>query len=163
MDRFQLASTVGLTHAAAKVGQLLSEVIPHTGLSVAYTVETRPEPAPRLLVCFEGPDVRHLLARNAELLLALEHLAAKALRLEPEEHDLIGFDAGNFKAAREHALERAALRAVREVSQTGRPYHFPPMNSRERRLLHLALTPSGLTTQSEGEGPVRHLVVHPRR
>ena len=126
-----------------------------------FTVETSSGPGPRITVLFTGEDVPHLLARNAELLLALEHIAAKALRLEPEEHDRISFDAGDFKQQRERSLERAAQHAIRQVRTSGQPFHFPPMNSRERRLLHLALTPSGLRTASEGEGPMRHLVLHP--
>jgi spoIIIJ-associated protein len=37
------------------------------------------------------------------------------------------------------------------------------MNSRERRVVHLALRDHPeLRTESEGEGPARHLVVYPR-
>jgi spoIIIJ-associated protein len=35
------------------------------------------------------------------------------------------------------------------------------MTSRERRLLHLALVPSGLPTASNGEGPRRYVVLYP--
>ena len=103
----------------------------------------------------------HLLARNAELLLALEHMATQVIRLAPEQHDLVSFDAANFKLERDRALSRVARQGVEAVLATGVAYHFRPMNSRERRLLHLALADSGLHTQSEGEGPMRHLVLHP--
>jgi hypothetical protein len=37
------------------------------------------------------------------------------------------------------------------------------MNSRERRVVHLALAGvEELRTESEGEGPARHLVVYPK-
>ena len=36
------------------------------------------------------------------------------------------------------------------------------MSPRERRDLHLLLTPSGLPTLSQGDGSMRHLVLHPR-
>ena len=43
------------------------------------------------------------------------------------------------------------------------PYAFSPMNSRERRVVHLALAGvEELRTESEGEGPARHLVVYPK-
>ena len=144
--------------AAAIIDSLLIPLLHYASLDLAYTLSA----APGISVVFTGPDVPHLLARNAELLLALEHLATQALRLDPDQHDQISFDAGDFKATRQRTLERAARSAAEQVEGTRAPYHFPPMNSRERRLLHLALAPTGLLTRSEGEGPQRHLVVHPR-
>lgn len=110
---------------------------------------------------FSGPDVPLLVARNGELLLALEHIAAKILRFEHEDHDRISFDAENFKVLRHQELRMAADAAVERVRRTGQPYSFSPMSSRERRLLHLALSPSGLPTASSGEGPRRFVVLYP--
>ncbi len=151
------------TKAVAQVDGLLTKVLEHSGLELTYKVEQRtPEPSsPEVVVSFDGPDVRYLLARNAELLLAIEYIAAQALRLTSEQHDLISCDAGHFKAERDRMIERHAAMAVASVKATGRAYHFKPMNSRERRLLHLALAGSGMLSVSEGEGLDRHLVLHP--
>jgi spoIIIJ-associated protein len=115
------------------------------------------------LICveFTGTDTPLLLARNGELLHAVEHIAAKILRLEPEDHDLIFFDAAGFKANRDRELHLAAQTAIEQVRATGRPYSFPPMTSRERRMIHLALAKSGLPTASSGEGPGRFVVLYP--
>ncbi|HTW81447.1 MAG TPA: hypothetical protein VME23_18020, partial [Terracidiphilus sp.] len=51
-----------------------------------------------------GPDVPLVIQHNGELLRALETLAAQILRLEHREHDLVSFDAGNFKALRAQEL-----------------------------------------------------------
>jgi spoIIIJ-associated protein len=140
----------------------LQQLLHSSGLSLTYKIEASPGGArPLLLVEFNGDDVAMLTARNGELLLALEHVAAKALRLEPEEHDLLRFEADGFKAQRERNLQQAATAAVEQVRRTGKPYRFPPTSSHERRMLHLALADSGLPTASEGEGPMRHLVLHP--
>jgi spoIIIJ-associated protein len=119
------------------------------------------EPSPLICVEFTGTDTPLLLARNGELLHAIEHIAAKILRLEPEEHDLIFFDAAGFKANRDRELQLAAQTAIEQVRATGRPYSFPPMTSRERRMVHLALAKSGLPTASSGEGPRRFVVLYP--
>lgn len=118
-------------------------------------------PTPEITVEFSGPDVPLLLAHNGELLLALEHLAAKILRFEHEEHDRISFDANNFKLLRHQELRMAAQVAVERVRRTGQPFSFAPMSSRERRILHLELANSGLQTASSGEGPRRFVVVYP--
>jgi spoIIIJ-associated protein len=110
---------------------------------------------------FTGPDTPLLTARNGELLLAIEHIAAKLLRLEHEDHDRISFDAENFKVLRQQELRLAAEVAVEKVRRTGQPHAFNPMSSRERRLLHLALAESGLPTASSGLGPRRYVVLYP--
>jgi spoIIIJ-associated protein len=109
-----------------------------------------------------GPDVPLLTERGGELLRSLEHLAAKIIGLQPEEHDKISFDANNFKAIRARELKTAAETAARRVRDTGQPFSFAPMNSRERRMLHLAFRDySDLETESSGEGMHRFVVVYP--
>jgi spoIIIJ-associated protein len=109
-----------------------------------------------------GPDTPLLTQHNGEVLRALETLAAQILRLEQREHDLISFDAGNYKALRAQELRMEAETAAEKVIRTGVPYAFPPMNSRERRLLHLAFRElEGVETASSGEGQDRFLAVYP--
>jgi spoIIIJ-associated protein len=75
---------------------------------------------------------------------------------------MVSFDAANFKALRAQELKLAAETAAEKVRHSGVPYSFPPMNSRERRLLHLACrTLAGIETASVGEGQNRFLVVYP--
>ena len=111
----------------------------------------------------KGPDADLLTEHDGELLRALEHVSAKMLRLESEEHDRVSFEANGFKAARAKALEDAAEAGIDEVEETGEPFHFAPMSSRERRMLHMYLKESdtGMQTASSGEGPRRHVVLYP--
>lgn len=118
--------------------------------------------ARQIYIELAGPDVPLLTQHNGELLRALETVAAQMLRLDQREHDLVNFDAGNFKALRAQELRMAAETAAEKVLRTGVPYSFPPMNSRERRLLHLACRElKGVETASMGEGQGRYLVVFP--
>ncbi len=126
------------------------------------TAETAPGDGPRnLYVEFSGPDTSILTGHNGEVLNALEHIATKILRLEPEEHDLVSFDADHFKANRDRQMRDSATAAIERVRATGRPHSFPAMTSRERRMLHLMLSESGLPTASSGEGPGRFVVLYP--
>ena len=134
----------------------------------ADSAETPPaEPVakdtPRALyVEFIGPDTPVLTARNGELLNALEHIATKMLRLEPHEQDRISFDADQFKVNRDRQMQESASAAIQRVRSTCEPHAFPPMNSRERRMLHMLLSESGLPTASSGEGPGRFVVLYPK-
>jgi spoIIIJ-associated protein len=149
-----------------KIKEFLQTLLTTSGLELEYKILTgnaQPAaPSPEISVEFTGPDTSLLLARNAELLHAIEHLAAKVLRLEPEEHDRISFDAENFKLLRNRELQMIAEAAVERVRATGRSYAFPPMNSRERRLLHLALSGSFLDTASTPFVTSSFVVLYPK-
>ncbi len=109
-----------------------------------------------------GPDVPLVTQHNGELLRALETIAAQMLRLDQREHDLVSFDAANFKALRAEELRMAAETAAEKVRKSGVRYAFPPMTNRERRLLHLAFRSlEGVETASSGEGQERFLAVYP--
>ncbi|HEX2917297.1 MAG TPA: R3H domain-containing nucleic acid-binding protein [Edaphobacter sp.] len=149
-----------------RVADFLQTLTAPGRLSLTYkileTPTTRPDgTTPEIEVEFSGPDVPLLLARNGELLLSIEQIAAKILRYEHEEHDRISFDADNFKVLRQRELQVAAEVAIERVRRTGQPFSFAPMSSRERRLLHLALAASGLHTASSGEGSRRFVVLYP--
>src|SRR5260221_9061530 len=51
-----------------------------------------------VLADVDGRDKEILLERGAEVLKALEHLAFRALRLEPEHHEKIHVDCGGHRA-----------------------------------------------------------------
>ncbi len=129
--------------------------------TTAETDESTPDAPRTLYVEFSGPDTPLLTARNGEVLNALEHVATKILRLEPDAHDQVAFDADHFKANRDRQLRDSAAAAIERVQSTGRPHAFPAMTSRERRMLHLILSESGLPTASSGEGPGRFVVLYP--
>jgi spoIIIJ-associated protein len=133
----------------------------HPPVSIKSSSPDSPSNTPDIYVEFTGPDTPLLTARNGELLLAIEHIAAKILRFEHEDHERISFDAENFKGLRQQELRVAAEAAIEKVRRTGQPHSFNPMSSRERRLLHLALAASGLPTASSGMGPRRFVVLYP--
>jgi spoIIIJ-associated protein len=113
-------------------------------------------------VRFSGPDVELLLANKAELLLALEQLTMEALHMPHEEHSRICFDANDHRVMRIEELRMSALAAAERVKKTRLPFHFSPMNSRERRILHLALRDeTEVRSESVGMGPIRQVVVVP--
>ena len=119
--------------------------------------------AREIYVELAGPDAGLLTQRGGELLRALEHIAAKIIRLENEEHDKVSFDTNNFKAMRARELKLAAETAAEKVRRTGQPFSFAPMSSRERRMLHLAFRAyDDLATSSTGEGLHRFVVAHPK-
>ena len=150
-----------------KIEAFLEKTCKLAGFSLTYKVSEGETPHPDfenpdLIVRFGGPDIDLLLGNKAELLLALEHLAMESLRLSPEEHSRVCFDANDYRMLRIEELRMSALTAAERVKKSRQPFHFSPMNSRERRILHLALrNETEIRSESVGEGPIRQVVVLP--
>jgi spoIIIJ-associated protein len=156
---------------AKKIDSLLKILINSGGFRLKYRITVNPPlppggqdlEQPEILVELAGPDSSLLLERNAELLRAVETIVHESLRLSPEDHDKISFDCKGYRAARQQELRLAADVAAERVLKSGIPYSFAPMSSRERRLIHLAFRDHhSLTTQSEGEGGRRYVVLYPK-
>jgi spoIIIJ-associated protein len=166
-DFLKVLSTLGGLNLESHILACNGQVQPNSGdpagapRGASNQPHTSPDTPQKITVEFTGPDTSLLLARNGELLHAIEHIAAKILRLEPEDHDRISFDAEHFKANRDRELELMAELAIKKVRASGQPHSFSPMTSRERRMLHLSLAKSGLPTASSGEGPGRFVVLYP--
>jgi spoIIIJ-associated protein len=158
-----------LQEAAQKIAGFINTLNKLGGLRLKYRITAGdgardPEGLEGRQIYIElgGPDVPLVTQHNGELLRALETIAGQMLRLDQRENDLVSFDAGNFKALRAQELRMQAETAAEKVLRTGTPYAFPPMNSRERRLLHMAFKSlEGVETASSGEGQDRFLAVYP--
>src|SRR5271165_2912049 len=158
-----------LQEAAQKIAGFLAHLNKLGGLRLKYRITAGdgardPEGLEARVIYVElgGPDVPLVTQHNGELLRALETIAAQMLRLDQRENDLVSFDAANFKALRAQELRLQAETAAERVRRSGMPFSFPPMNSRERRLLHLAFRDiEGVKTASSGEGQDRFLAVYP--
>lgn len=153
--------------AANRINEFLKAVVTDGGLHLKYRIVVDPPPQsewekPEIFVDLAGPDSTLLLDRGGELLRALELLALEILHLPSAEHEKVSFDCKNQRSMRFQELRLAAGVASDKVRQTGTPFHFAPMSSRERRVVHLALRDqTDLRTESDGEGFNRCVVLYP--
>ncbi|HTJ87330.1 MAG TPA: R3H domain-containing nucleic acid-binding protein [Terriglobales bacterium] len=156
--------------SANQLNTFLGPMVKHAGLKLKYRITVDPPMAddrdwerPEILVEFAGPDAALLLERGAELLRSLELLAMEMLHLAGNEHEKINFDCMGHRKARLEELRLSARVAADKVRQSGTPYEFAAMSSRERRILHLALRDEhDLRTESDGEGLRRFVVLYPK-
>ena len=158
--------------AAETIVQFLKLLISQGKLRLRYRIvagEGAADPdgmeAREIYVELSGPDSPLLVERNGELLRAIEHVAAKThpsrkRRARPG----LTSTRKNFKSpARPGTAALRAETAVEHVTRTKQPFPFAPSNSRERRLLHIALRAfPEVETASVGEGMQRMLDRVPR-
>jgi len=150
-----------------RIDGFLEATLDNGGFKVNYEIQDQQSSGedfetPDVVVKFSGPDVDLLLSNRAEVLLALEHLTMEHLRMPSEDHSRISFDANDYRLLRIEELRLSALTVAENVKRTGTPFRFNPMNSRERRVIHMALrAETTLRSESSGSGPGRHVVVYP--
>ena len=156
-----------LAETGPKIENFLRPVLKNGGFDLDFEVaagaSADPEiENPEVIVRFSGRDVELLLANRAELLLALEHVTMEALAVPSEDHSKLSFDANDYRMLRIEELRMSALAAAEKVHRTGQYFEFNPMNSRERRVIHIALrNDAGVRSESLGWGPQRHVIVYP--
>jgi len=151
----------------ARIEAFLRPMLQNGGFRLSYEIlDMDPSEydfeTPDVVVKFSGPDVDLLLENRAELLLALEQVVMEMLRMPSEDHSKLSFDANDYRLLRIEELRLSALTAAEKVKRTGMPFRFNPMNSRERRVIHLALRgETAVRSESQGFGPTRQVVVYP--
>ena len=156
--------------AAEALRDFLPKIVRAAGLELAVSVRVAEpgagleEGAAEILADLDGKDNEILVARGGEVLKALEHIAFRALGLEPVFHEKIHLDCGGFRALRFEELRMTARVAAERVQATHQPFRLNPMSSRERRIVHLALKDlPGVRTESVGTGEERQVVIHPAK
>jgi spoIIIJ-associated protein len=135
----------------------LNSVFTGSGLELqARSVET----ADGCKFNIDGADAGLLLADGGDFLEALQHLINQIYGRTNDGGGRFICDAQNFRATREAELLAMARHAAEQVRKTGSPFAFGPMNSGERRVIHLALAEEPeLLTESVGDGSARRLKV----
>jgi spoIIIJ-associated protein len=102
-----------------------------------------------------------LVGPNGEVLDALQELTRLAVMTETGNRSRLMLDVAGYRDRRRKELVALATDAVAEVRNTSDRVPLAAMNPFERKIVHDAVAAAGLTSESEGEEPRRHVVVLP--
>ena len=114
---------------------------------------------PKLYIDMEGPRERRT-ERRIERTDRVERGERPHREFRGERRDR--FEGGRRGSSFSHdeVLRQQALDAAKEVHQWGAPKTLPPMNSHDRRIVHITLEDdTALTTNSIGDGEKRSVVI----
>ena len=115
----------------------------------------------RAAVSIVGAELSQLVGENGEVLEALQELTRRAVYRETGERSRLMLDVSGFRARKREELEELAQQAVATVRESGTPLALAAMSPFERKVVHDAVAAAGLTSESEGVEPRRHVVVLP--
>jgi spoIIIJ-associated protein len=146
-----------MNEACVQSQDFLNAVFDGVGLNLHTTLG---EAETGCLLEIEGADAALLLSEGGDLLEALQHLVNQIFGRALPRGERIVCDVENFRATREAELRAMARHAADRVRATNVAFTFGPMNSNERRVIHLSLaSEEDLFTESIGEGSARRLKV----
>ena len=115
----------------------------------------------RASVQIDGADLQMLVGRNGEVLEALQELTRLAVYRETGERSRLMLDVGGHRAQQRTRLVALAEKSIAEVKESGESLSLEPMSAFERKVVHDAVAAAGLTSESEGAEPKRHVVILP--
>ncbi len=120
------------------------------------------EDSGKTVLSFSAGDAGSLLiGRDGKNLDALQHVLSKAMMHRGFDHKVV-LDIEEYRMRREDRIRAQAREACFRVIDDGRPLTIGPMNSYERRLVHIEVRKHDeLTSRSVGRGKLKKLEIAP--
>ena len=137
--------------------EFLENVVKEMGLDLTVKCMTDGKD---LFYTIEGPDSGTIIGKRGATLDAIQYLTSLVVNKGGEDYVRVVVDAENYRAKREKALEKLAVKLADKVVRTRRSFKLEPMNPYERKVIHATLQKdSRVTTRSEGQDPSRRVVI----
>ncbi len=102
-----------------------------------------------------------LVGRDGDVLEALQELTRLSVLTATDSRCRLVLDVGGYRDRREGELTKLARDAVEKVRESGDDVALEPMSAYERKMVHDVVAGLGFSSESEGEGQGRHIVVSP--
>lgn len=100
-----------------------------------------------------------LIGQRGENMRSLQYLTSTALKNNDYSNTRVNVDIADYKKQRADRLRDKAEDWVKQVKDSGESMDLEPMNAADRRVIHKLAGEYGLTSESEGEGRDRHIVL----
>lgn len=137
--------------------EFLKNIIKGMGLEANFEVSTKENTTMIKIYSSNNPVI---IGKNGQNLEALTILVRQYIKNICNNGPRIILDVEDYKDRQVKRLERLAKNLARDVVRTKVDIEMDSMNSYERRIVHNILTDfRGVTTESIGEEPNRHVVI----
>jgi len=117
----------------------------------------------QVLVSIQVQNPAVLIGFKGRNLAAIQLVLSLMVKNKLDEWVRVLLDVNNYRGEQKTRLEEMTLALAEKAIATGKPVVMATMSSYERRLCHMVLAErKDLTSESEGEGEDRHLVIKPK-
>ena len=100
-----------------------------------------------------------LIGQRGDTLRSIQYLISSALQNQCYEIVRVSVDVADYKRHHADRISQTAESWIEKVKQTGEPFEVKSMNAADRRTIHRLAAEHGLTSDSEGDGRDRHIVL----
>lgn len=101
-----------------------------------------------------------LIGFRGRNMAALQLILSLIVKKQLGEWVRVVLDINNYRSEQRERLENMAKDLAQKAIETGKEVQMANMSSYERRICHMVLTEiEGITSDSEGEGEMRHIVI----
>lgn len=108
----------------------------------------------------DAESVEAMVGRRNSAISSVQHLVERLNQKSTGEFQPLDMDINNYRQRQDGKLTRLAQDAIGRVQQSGDEDHLPPMNARDRRMVHMEVAEvDGLHTYTVGQGMDRHVVI----
>ena len=115
-----------------------------------------------LILDITGDDLAVLIGRHGRTLDSIQFLVSSIVRRKLGFRYPVVVDIEGYKNRQRERLESIANNAAKKALAQGKRVNLQPMSPYERRIVHMKLKSNkDVTTESEGIGQNRHIVVIP--
>lgn len=148
-------------HLIAEVRDYVSSVMDAMGLGARLDVYDTEE---YIAVDIVSDHTALIIGQKGETIDSLQYLINSAVYRDRDFVKRIVLDSEGYRQRRIEAIQGMAHRTARKSIREQRDIEMPPMNSSERRVVHVYLKENpDVTTFSEGAGSERRVTVSPDR
>ena len=152
---------IGIAESRERAAKVLREILEHMGVDAEVSAFDDGE---KIILDAHGAESGLVIGRKGSTLDALQYLVNRIVFQRPQDGPLVVVDAEGYRGRREDSLVDLAQRLAEKAVAVGRPVPAEPMSPHDRRIMHMALVDhEGVTTESEGDGIYRRVVIFPKR
>lgn len=152
-----MVETEGTKETAIK--EFLAELIKHMNVEATVHCQKLEDGTIKVEMRGDSKQIGALIGYRGDVLDALQHLTSLAVNKDEDTYNRLILDVEGYRHKREQTLVTLAKRMAQKAQRKGKVV-MEPMNPYERRILHATLQDDdSVTTYSEGEDPMRRVII----
>lgn len=141
------------------IKEFLGDLVKKMGIDATVHCQMNDEGIIKVEMRGDTKQVGALIGYRGDVLDALQHITSLAVNKDEDNYNRLILDVEGYRHKREQTLVTLAKRMAQKAQRKGKVV-MEPMNPYERRILHATLQDDeNVTTYSEGEDPLRRVII----